>query len=46
MKKESITIRISEIEKEQLKQIAEKRDIPMSQMIRQMIKDIIQEENK
>ena len=46
MKNESITIRISEIEKEQLKQIAEKRDIPMSQMIRQIIKDIIQEESK
>ena len=44
MKLESITIRIDEIEKEQLKTIAAKKDVPMSQLIRQAIKKIIQEE--
>lgn len=44
MKLESITIRIDEIEKEQLKAIAAKKDVPMSQLIRQAIKKIIQEE--
>lgn len=43
MKTESITIRISETEKEQLKELAQKLDIPMSQLIRQAIKAIIQE---
>lgn len=45
MKDEKITIRISEEEKAQLKMIAAKKDIPMSQMIREMIKKCIQEEN-
>ena len=44
MKLESITIRINEIEKEQLKQIAAELDVPMSQLIRQAIKKFIQEE--
>ena len=44
MKDEKITIRISEIEKQQLKAVSEKKDIPMSQLIRQAIKEIIQEE--
>lgn len=44
MKTEKITIRISETEKEQLKVIAEKLDVPMSQLIRQAIKNIIKEE--
>ena len=38
MKEEKITIRINEDEKAQLKMIAAKRDIPMSQMIREAIK--------
>ena len=46
MKLESITIRIDEREKEQLKEIAAKLDVPMSQLIRQAIKNIIQEERK
>jgi antitoxin component of RelBE/YafQ-DinJ toxin-antitoxin module len=44
MKLESITIRIAENEKEQLKEIAKKLDVPMSQLIRQAIKEIIQKE--
>jgi antitoxin component of RelBE/YafQ-DinJ toxin-antitoxin module len=44
MKLESITIRIEETEKEQLKEVAAKKDVPMSQLIRQAIKKIIQEE--
>ena len=46
MKLESITIRISESEKEQLKEIATNLDVPMSQLIRQAIKKYIQEEVK
>lgn len=46
MKTESITIRITETEKEALKQVAAKVDIPMSQLIRQAIKEIIQKEAK
>lgn len=47
MKDEKITIRISEQEKEQLKNAAARLDAPMSQLIRQAIKEIIQkEENK
>jgi antitoxin component of RelBE/YafQ-DinJ toxin-antitoxin module len=45
MKLESITIRIAENEKEQLKEIAKKLDVPMSQLIRQAIKEIIQKES-
>lgn len=45
MKTDKITIRISEEEKEQLKAIAAKKDVPMSQLIREMIKDFIKEEN-
>lgn len=44
MKTEKITIRISDIEKEKLKIVAEKLDVPMSQLIRQAIKNIIKEE--
>lgn len=42
MKDEKITIRISEEEKEQLKMIAAKRDIPMSQLIREAVKKLIE----
>lgn len=44
MKEEKITIRISETEKAQIKEVAQKLDVPMSQLIRQAIKDIIQKE--
>lgn len=46
MKTESITLRITETEKEQLKQIAQELDVPMSQLIRRAIKEIIQKEGK
>lgn len=42
MKDEKITIRISEEEKEQLKIIAAKRDIPMSQLIREAVRKLIE----
>ena len=42
MKDEKITIRISEEEKEQLKMIATKRDIPMSQLIREAVRKLIE----
>ena len=42
MKDEKITIRISEEEKEQLKMIAAKRDIPMSQLIREADRKLVE----
>ena len=42
MKDEKITIRINEEEKEQLKMIAAKRDIPMSQLIREAVRKLIE----
>lgn len=42
MKDEKITIRISDEEKEQLKMIAAKRDIPMSQLIREAVRKLIE----
>ena len=44
MKIEKITIRISEEEKNKLKAIAANKDIPMSQLVREAVKKIIQEE--
>ena len=41
MKEEKITIRISEAEKQALKLLAQEKDIPMSQLIRAGIKEII-----
>lgn len=41
MKDSTITIRISEQEKELLKKIAERQERPMSQMIRELIKNYI-----
>ena len=46
MKTEKITIRISETEKEALKRLSDQLDIPMSQLIRQSIKNLIKEESK
>lgn len=45
MKTEKITIRISEEEKEALKALAADKDVPMSQLIREMIKQKIQKED-
>ena len=44
MKTEVLNIRISENEKAQLKAIAASKDIPMSQIIREIIKNYIQQE--
>ena len=41
MKTDSITIRITETEKEALKQVAAKMDIPMSQLIREAVRSYI-----
>lgn len=41
MKTETIGIRINEIEKETLKMMAEERDVPMSQLIREAIRKFI-----
>lgn len=44
MKEEKITIRISEAEKEQLKKLAQRLDVPMSQLIRMSIRELVQKE--
>ena len=44
MKTSSVTIRISDAEKAKLQAIAANKDIPMSQIIREVIKKYIQEE--
>lgn len=43
MKTENITIRINEAEKEVLKAIAARLDVPMSQIIREAIKKYVKE---
>ena len=43
MKNTSITLRISEQEKEQLMAIAASKDVPMSQIIREAIRRYIKE---
>ena len=45
IKEAKITIRVHEEDKELLKAIAEKKDIPMSQIIRKLIEEYI-EKNK
>lgn len=40
----TITIRIAEQEKEALKAAAAKRDVPVSQLIREAIKDYLKQE--
>ena len=42
MKQEVINLRISEAEKATIKEVAAKKDIPMSQMIREAIREYIQ----
>lgn len=45
MKKDaSLTIRLSEREKEKLLELAKKRDIPVSQLVREVCKKIFQQE--
>lgn len=46
MKDTNITFKLSEAEKEAIKQYAAKKDIPMSQVIREAVKIYIQEEDK
>lgn len=46
MKNTSITLRLSEQEKEQLKAIADKKDIPLSQLIREACREYIHKEDK
>ena len=45
MKDTNITFKLSEADKEQIKALAAKLDIPMSQLIRDAIKKYIQEGN-
>lgn len=44
MKTTSITLRISEEEKAKIMEIAKKRDIPVSQLIRELCREIFKEE--
>lgn len=44
MKTSTITLRISEEEKEKITEIAKKRDIPVSQLIRELCREIFKEE--
>ena len=46
MKDTNITFKLSEAEKEAIKAAAARRDIPMSQLIREAVKDYIQKEEK
>ncbi len=46
MKDANITFKLSESEKEKIKALAAKKDVPMSQIIRDAIKKYIQEEQK
>ena len=45
MKQASITIRITESEKEKIKAAAASKDIPLSQLIREAIREFIQRED-
>ena len=42
----SLTFRLSEKEKEQLKTLAAKRDIPVSQLVRELCREIFNQEEK
>ena len=44
MKDTNITFKLSESEKALIKKVAAKRDIPMSQLIREAIKEYLKEE--
>ena len=45
-KEAKITVRVYEEDKEMLKAIAEKKDVPISQIIRKLIEEYIEKENK
>ena len=45
MKTETITIRISEQEKKKLVELARERDISVSQLVRELCKDILKATN-
>ncbi len=46
MKNTTITIRISEQEKEALVAIAAKKDVPVSQLVREAIREYLKQEGK
>ena len=46
MKDSKITIRISEAEKEKIAKIASERDISVSQLIRELCREIFKEDEK
>lgn len=46
MKTATITLRISEVEKNKIMELAKKKDIPVSQLIRELCREIFQEEEK
>ena len=46
MKDSNLTIRLSEQEKQKIKELAAKRDIPVSQLIRELCREIFQKEDK
>ena len=45
MKDSNITFKLPEAEKEKIRLISAKRDVPMSQLIREAIKEYIKEDN-
>ena len=45
MRNTSITFRLNEQEKERLEQLAAAKDIPLSQLVRELIKQAIQKED-
>lgn len=44
MKTEKITLRISEEEKQKIVELAKKKDIPVSQLIRELCREIFNQE--
>lgn len=45
MKTSTITLRISEEEKNKITELAKKKDIPVSQLIRELCREVFQKEN-
>lgn len=41
MKTEMIALRVTEVDKEALKKLCEKKDIPMSQLMREILRDYL-----
>ena len=46
MKDTTITFRLSETEKQKIVEMAAKRDIPVSQLVRELCRESFQKENK